>query len=329
MSKLVVLDGHHYPEGAYAEVEKLCKEKGVDFAVLDCNSPEEVVEKAQDADACLCIYVKLDDAVLSKLPKMKMVVRCGIGVDNLNLEDHSKNGIYACNVPDYGVEEVAIHALGDILALERKIVFYSSRVHAGVWSEDEGYTMRRVSLRKLGLLGYGRIARKLGEFAKVLGYTLLAYDPFLPDKFFEETGARKVDLDTLFRESDVMAVMAPATPETIHIVNDENLAKAKDGLFVVNTARGALIDTAAVLRALDSGKLAGIALDVLEEEPPKELCSQLFGRDNVVLSPHIAYRSLESFEALKRMAGETAVTFLTGGEPYNVVNREVIGKAKS
>jgi D-3-phosphoglycerate dehydrogenase len=329
MKKLVVLDGHHYPEGAYSEVEELCAAKGIEFAVLDCNSPAEVVEKAQDADACLCIYVKLDDSVLSKLPKMRMVVRCGIGVDNLVLPDHTKNGIYACNVPDYGIEEVAIHALAGILALERKINFYSNRVHAGVWNEDEGYTMRRVSQRTLGFLGFGRIARKLAEYASVLGYTLIAYDPFLPEELFQKAGAKKVDLDELFRTSDVISVHAPATPETIHVVNDENLAKAKDGLFVVNTARGVLVDTDAVIRALDSGKLGGIVLDVLEEEPPKEKCAKLFGRENVILSPHIAYRSLESFAALKRMAGETAVHFLAGGEPYNVVNRDVIGKAKA
>ncbi len=329
MKKLVVLDGHHYPAGAYDEVAKLCEAKGIAFDVLDCSSPEEVVTKAQDADACMCIYVKLDDTVLSKLPKMRMVVRCGIGVDNLNLEDHTKNGIYACNVPDYGVEEVALHALGSILALERKIPFYNKRIHEGVWNEDEGYTMRRISLRKLGLLGFGRIARKLGGYAKSLGYSLLAYDPFLPDNMFAETGAQKVDLDTLFKESDVIAVMAPATPETIHVVNDANLAKAKDGLFVVNTARGVLVDTEAVIRALESGKLAGVALDVLEEEPPKEICSKLFGRENVILTPHIAYRSYESFEALKRMAGETAINFLSGGAPYNVVNKDVIGKAKA
>ncbi|GAB7079422.1 C-terminal binding protein [Megalodesulfovibrio paquesii] len=328
MKKLVVLDGHHYPEGAYAEVDALCKAKGIAFAVLDCKNPEEVVQKAQDADACLCIYVKLDHSVLSRLPRMRMVVRCGIGVDNLVLPDHTALGIYACNVPDYGIEEVAIHALGQILTLERKIVFYNSRVHAGVWNEDEGYTMRRVSHRTLGFLGFGRIARKLAEYATVLGYTLIAYDPFLPAEFFEKTGARRVELDTLFRESDVISVHAPATPETIHVINDANLAKARDGLFIVNTARGTLVDTAAVIRALESGKLGGIALDVLEEEPPRELCSQLFGRDNVILSPHIAYRSLESFAALKRMAGETAVHFLSGGEPYNVVNREVIGHAK-
>ncbi len=329
MKKLVVLDGHHYPEGAYAEVAGICAAKGVDFAVLDCHTPEEVVEKAQDADACMCVYVKLDDSVLSRLPKMRMVVRCGIGVDNLVLEDHTKNGVYACNVPDYGVEEVAIHALGDILALERKIPFYSGRVHAGIWKEEEGYEMRRISLRTLGCLGFGRIARKLAGFAKNLGYSIIAYDPHLPQELFTEAGATSVDLDTLFRTSDVMAVMAPATPETIHVVNDQNLAKAKDGLFIVNTARGALVDTEAVIRALESGKLTGIALDVLEEEPPKDLCKRLFGLDNVILSPHIAYRSRESFAALKTMAAETAIHFLKGGEPYNVVNREVIGKAKA
>lgn len=328
MKKLVVLDGHHYPEGSYAEVEELCAAEGIHFAVLDCKSPEEVIEKAQDADACLCIYIKIDESVLAKLPNMRMVVRCGIGVDNLVLEDHTKQGIYACNVPDYGIEEVAIHALGGILSLERKIVFYNQRTQQGIWNEDEGYDMRRISHRTIGFLGFGRIARKLAEFTKVLGYKAIAYDPFLPDKYFVEADVQKVDLETLFLESDVLSLMAPATKETIHIINDQNLEKAKKGVFIVNTARGTLIDTQALVRGLENGKVGGAYLDVLEEEPPREICSKLLGRDNVIISPHIAYRSVESFAALKRMAGETAITFLKGGQPYNVVNRDVIGKAK-
>lgn len=328
MKKIVVLDGHHYPPGAYDTVVAMCQEAKIEFAVLDCETPEEVVTKAYDADAALCIYVNIDDSVLSKLPKLKMVVRCGIGVDNLNLADFTNNGVYACNVPDYGVEEVAIHALGLMLALERKIPFYNGRVHKGEWLEDNGYAMRRISLRTIGLLGFGRIARKFGGYASALGYSLIAYDPFLPDSFFEEANTKKVDLDDLFKHSDVLVVMAPATEETAKIINDANLLKAKDGLFLINTSRGALVDTASVIRALDSGKVAGVGFDVLEEEPPGDICQRLFGRENVIITPHIAYRSQESFEALKTMAAETAINYLKGRSADNIVNKDVIGKAR-
>lgn len=328
MKKIAVLDGHLYPEGEYAEVEQLCREKGLEFVVLDCKTPEEVVEKAADVDVALCVYVPINDAVLSKLPKLQMVVRFGIGVDNLNLPDFTKNGVYACNVPDYGVEEVAVHALALILALERKICLYNQSTHGGEWKEEIGYDMRRVSHRTVGMLGFGRTARKLAQFTNALGYKLIAYDPFLPDALFDEVQAKKVTVDELFAQSDVMVLMAPATKETIHIFNDENIAKAKDGLLVVNTGRGPLIKTESLIRGLNSGKVAAAALDVLEKEPPTGACKELLGMSNVLITPHIAYRSVESFEALKRMAGETGITYLTEGKIKNVVNTEVINNAR-
>jgi D-3-phosphoglycerate dehydrogenase len=329
MKKLVVLDGSHYPEGEYREVGEMCEKAGIAFAVLDCKDADDAAEKAKDADAAMCVYLPMDAPLLKRLPRLKMVVRCGIGVDNLNLPDFTACGVYACNVPDYGVEEVAVHALGLILSLERKIPFYNFRVHSGDWREDAGYDMRRLSLRTVGMLGFGRIARKLGELTRSIGYGLIAYDPFLPDEEFTRACAGKVDLDTLFKESDVVVVMAPVTEETIRIVNAENLSKAKDGLFVVNTARGTLIDTSALISALRSGKVAGAALDVLEEEPPRERCLSLLGMDNVILTPHIAYRSVESFEALKRMAGATAIEFLKHSTVNNLVNRDVLNKARA
>jgi D-3-phosphoglycerate dehydrogenase len=329
MAKIVVFDGHLYAEGAYDEVAALCQAAGIEFAVLDCKSADDIVAKASDVDVGLCVYMKIDALALSRLPKLKMVVKGGIGVDNFNLADCTHYGVYACNVPDYGVEEVSIHALSLMLALERKVVFYNNRVHQGEWDEEQGYLMYRVSLRTVGMLGFGRIARNLAGYAQALGYSVIAYDPFLPDEFFEKAKTRRVSLDEVFALPDVLVVMAPSTKETFNVVNDANLAKAKDGLFLVNTARGTLVDIEAVIRALDSGKLKGAALDVLPVEPPKDTAKGLYGRENVILTPHIAYRSVESFAALKRMQAETGISFLKGGEPYNVVNKEVIGKAKA
>lgn len=329
MKKLVMIDGRHYPEpGAFTKVEALCKEKGVLFEPLFNHSTDEYIAQAQDADACLLTISTMDGYALSRMPKLRMAVRLGIGVDSLNLTDFTAHGVYACNVPDYGVEEVAVHALALLLACERKIPCYSNSVHRGEWNEDLGYPMRRLSCRTLGFLGFGRIARKLSTMTKPLGYAMLAYDPHLPDNFFAETGARKVDLDTLLGESDAIVVLAPANEETYHIINDANLAKARDGLTLVTTSRGSLVDTAAAIRALGSGKLRCAAFDVLEEEPPAEKCKVLLGIPNVILSPHAAYRSVESLEALKFMAAETAVEFLTEGKIRNVVNPEVMGKAR-
>ena len=329
MLKFVMLDGKFFPaKDAYTKIEALCKSKGVVFEPLYCATTEELLEKAKDADACMLTDRKIDGAFLEKLPRIKMFVRCGMGVDNLNLADFTRHGIYACNVPDYAVEEVAVHTVALILALERKIPLYNKDIHNGGWNEEIGYAMHRISTRTLGILGLGRIARKMTGMVKPLGYSLIAHDPLLPDDVYGECGARKVDFDTLFRESDVLAVMAPATPETRHIINDANLAKMKDGSLLITTSRGTLVDLDALGRALDSGKLNAAALDVLEQEPPREQAKAVLGRENVILTPHTAYRTVESLESMRLLAAETAVAFLTEGKLRNVVNPDVIGKAK-
>lgn len=329
MLKLVMLDGKFFPaKGAYTEIEALCKLKGVAFEPLYCNTTEELIGKAKYADACMLTDRKIDGSLLKQLPRMKMFVRCGMGVDNLNLADFTKHGIYVCNVPDYAVEEVAVHTVALILALERKIPLYNKDIHNGGWNEEIGYAMHRISTRTLGVLGLGRIARKMTGMVTALGYSLIAYDPMLPDSAFAECRSRKVDLDTLFRESDVLAVMAPATDETYHIINDANLTKMKDGSLLVTTSRGKLVDLNALARALDSGKLNAAALDVLEQEPPREQTKTILNRDNIVLTPHTAYRTVESLESMRLLAAETAVLYLTEGKLRNVVNPDVMNKAK-
>ena len=329
MLKVVMLDGKFFPaKDAYTPVEAICKAKGVAFEALYCDTNEELIERSQDADACLLTNRVIDESFLVKVPRMKMFVRCGIGVDNLNLADFTKHGIYACNVPDYCLEEVAVHTISLILTLERKIPLYNKDIHKGAWNEEIGYPMHRISERTLGILGFGRIARQMSGFAKALGYKQIAYDPMLPDAVFDEFGVRKVSLDTLFAESDVLAVMAPAIPETHHIINDANLAKAKKGMLLVTTSRGSLVDLPSLVRGLDNGTLYAAALDVLEEEPPRDQAKILMGRDDVILTPHTGYRTVESLIAMRTMAAETAVNFLTEGTLRSVVNPDVIGKAK-
>jgi D-3-phosphoglycerate dehydrogenase len=329
MLKLVMLDGKFYPaKDAYVKVEAICKAKGVEFKPLYCATNDELIEQARDADACLLTDRKIDESFLTRVPRMKMFVRCGIGVDNLNLADFTRHGVYACNVPDYCVEEVAVHTLALVLALERKVPLYSASVHSGEWNEEIGYDMRRISQRTFGFLGFGKISRRLAGFVKALDYTLIAYDPLLPDEEIAKFAAAKVSLDELFARSDVLAVMAPANKDTNKIINDANLAKARDGISIVTTSRGTLVDLPALVRGLDSGKVRCAALDVLEQEPPREKCSILMNHPNIILTPHVSYRSVESLESMRTLATETAVDFLAEGKLRNVVNPDVIGRAK-
>jgi D-3-phosphoglycerate dehydrogenase / 2-oxoglutarate reductase len=329
MPKLVLVDGGIYPPGSYAEVEKLCAKEGVCFEQLDCKNADDVVAKASDAEAMIDIFLRFDEALMSRLPRLRLIVRHGIGVDVVNVGDCTKCGVMLCNVPDYGVEEVAVHALSMLLALERKIVFYGTQVKSGVWDETLGYEMRRVSERTLGLIGFGRIGRRFALIAKPLGYTVLAYDPYLPREAFAAAGATAVTMDELMARSDAIVLMAPNTPETVGIVNAANLAKAKDGLLVVNTARSQLIDHDALRAALESGKIAGIGMDVLPHEPPSAAEQAFVQHPHVVITPHVAYRSFESFAALRRLCGETALAFFRGEQPPNIVNPDVLKRLRT
>ena len=324
MKKLVVLDGHLYPEGAFVEVADLCKSQGIAFEVLDCKTQDDVIRLASDADACMVYWLHLNGDMLDHLPKLKMVVRCGVGVDNIDVDGFTQHNVLVCNVPDYGVEEVAVHGLSLMLALERKIVFYNQKIHAGIWDENLGYDMRRLSEQTLGFLGFGRIARDLASLAKPIYGNIIAYDPYLKKELFNDV--EPVDLDTLFETADSLVVLAPATEETYHVVNCEHLKKAKKGLRLVNVARGALVDLQAILWGLDQGVLAGAALDVLEQEPPTDALFHQLKRPDVILTPHAAYRSVESLHALKVMAAKTAICYLLGNEPYHVINAELLAK---
>jgi D-3-phosphoglycerate dehydrogenase len=324
VKRLAILDAHVAPDNFLDCAEAMCREANVSLKVLECRTADAVVAGAHDCDAALCCFVPVDASVLSRLPKLRMVVRVGIGVDNFNLDDFTRCGVFACNTPDYGIEEVAVHSLALMLALERNIVRYARATRQGAWAQGVGREMRRLSHRTLGLIGFGRIARKLATLAAPLGYSLVAFDPYVCAAECAGANAHKVEIEELFRRADIIVVLAPATGETRHIVNANHLGLARDGLLLVNTSRGSLVDTGAVAEALRCGKLHGAALDVLEEEPPSARSLELLEHDAVILTPHIAYRSQESLAALNRLSVQTALDYLCGNTIRNLVNKAAL-----
>lgn len=326
MFKIALIDSHLSKKGDFSEIKKLCEARGGELKILQCTTEDEIVAQAVDADALLVVYFKIGDALLGRLPNCRVAVRLGIGVDNYDLEAFTRHGVVAVNVPDYGVEEVAAHALGLILAAERKIVYFDRQVRRGIWDDGEGYTMRRLSQRTLGFLGFGRIARKLAECCAPLNYKMIAFDPMLPAEMFAQSKVAQVSLDALFQQCDTLALMAPLNAQTKHVVNNKNLALAKDGLRIVNTARGELIDTQALIRAIRTGKVAAAGLDVVEGEPLTDAEHELLTLDEVFITPHTAYQTLESIAALRLMAMTSALDFLEGKPPYNVVNPDVLAQ---
>jgi D-3-phosphoglycerate dehydrogenase / 2-oxoglutarate reductase len=274
---------------------------------------EDILAVAREADAVLVTYAKLPGELLGELRRCKVIGRFGLGVDNIDLPAAARLGITVTYVPDYCLREVSDHAMALILALARKITFANALVQAGRWEVPPLVPMRRLEGQVLGLIGFGHIPRALAPKAKAFGLTVIAHDPYVAPHDARARGVETMGFDDLLARADFVSVHAPLTPATRGLMGAAAFARMKRGAFLINTARGPLVDEAALVAALDSGQIGGAALDVLAVEPPGK-GSPLLGRDNVILTPHAAFYSVEALEELQtKCAGDVARVLL--GEP--------------
>ncbi|MEJ2374400.1 MAG: C-terminal binding protein [Pseudolabrys sp.] len=281
------------------------------FRMAKSTSAEDILEVARDADAILVTYAKLPGDLIRQLTRCKAIGRFGLGVDNIDLPACKEKGIKVNYVPDYCIHEVSDHAVAMLLALIRKIPYSNKLVQAGRWEMPAVVPIRRIEGTVLGLLGFGNIPRLVAPKAKAFGLKVIAYDPYAKPEVFKNADVESVDLDTLLSTSDYVSVHAPHTPQTRGMVNAAAFGKMKKGAYIVNTARGPLIDEAALIAALDSGHLGGAALDVVAVEPlAKE--SPLLGRDNVILTPHTAFYSIEALDELQTKCATDLARVLSG-----------------
>ena len=276
-------------------------------------SADDILAVARDADAILVTYAKLTGDLLRQLQRCKAIGRFGLGVDNIDLVAAKEKGIAVNYVPDYCIHEVSDHAMALLLSLIRKIPLSNTVVQAGRWEMPVVVPIRRITGTVLGLIGFGNIPRLVAPKAQAFGITVQAYDPFAKPEVFTAANVASVDFDTLLRTSDYLSVHAPSLPETRGMLNEEAFLKMKKGAYIVNTARGPLIDEAALVAALDSGQVGGAALDVVTIEPLAK-DSPLLGRNNVIVTPHTAFYSIEALAELQsKCAGDVARVLL--GEP--------------
>lgn len=291
--------------------------QGIDAElVVASGDRDDVLEVAEDADAILNTYLPWDGAAISRLRKCRIIARYGIGVDNIDLEAAKEAGIVVTNVPDYSVEEVATHALALILASLRKITIAHAAVGRGTWSVDNFRPIRRLSTLTVGLVGYGRIARKIAAPLEALGARIVAHDPYLapgPDL------PPLLELDTLLGEADIVSLHLPLTHETRGLIDGPALSKMKPGAILINTSRGPLIQLDALTQALREGRLAGAGLDVFDVEPVDP--SRIEGVPNLIATPHMAYYSEEALEESQRKAATQVIKVLSGEQPDYQVNR--------
>jgi len=277
-------------------------------------SADDILAVAREADAVLVTYAKLTGDILRQLKRCKAVGRFGLGVDNIDLAAAKEMGITVTYVPDYCLQEVSDHAMAMLLALARKIPYSNALVQAGRWEMPAVVPIYRLEGRVLGLIGFGNIPRRVAPKAQAFGLNVITHDPFVSQEAAKLLGVDNVRFDQLLARSDFISVHAPLTAQTRGLLNAEALAKMKKGVLIVNTARGPLIDEQALVAALDSGQVGGAALDVLATEPPAK-DSPLLGRDNVILSPHTGFYSVDALNELQTKCASDVARVLSGEQP--------------
>ena len=295
---------------------------------MQTKKPEDFIAQAADCDALLNTYAgPITADVMAKMPKCRIIARYGIGVDTIDLDAATAAGIIVTNNPTYCIEEVAEHTMALLLDSARKIAFYDRLVRSGQWAVPPGKPLYRLLGRTLGLVGFGNIARQVAVRAAAFGMKVIYADPFVKEGQFKEPG-RKVELDELYRESDFVSVHPPLTKDTRGMINDAAFSKMKPGTIIINCARGPVIDTAALVKALDAKKIAGAALDTTDPEPLPDP-HPLRGRDNVIINPHVAWYSETAMVGLQAGAPNEVKRVLSGEWPVNVVNKAVKGKTRA
>ena len=277
-------------------------------------SADDILNVARDADAVLVTYARLPAELLRQLTRCKAIGRFGLGVDNIDIKAAAELGITVTYVPDYCMHEVSDHAMALLLALARKIPLSNKLVQGGRWEMPAVVPIHRLAGRVLGLVGFGNIPRALAPKAKAFGLRVVAHDPFVAGDALAAAGVEGKSFDELLAISDFVSVHAPLTPGTRGLFNADAFGKMKKGSILINTARGPLVDEAALLAALDAGHLGAAALDVIEVEPPAR-DSRLLCRDNLVLTPHTAFYSVEALDELQTKCASDVARVLLGEPP--------------
>jgi D-3-phosphoglycerate dehydrogenase/C-terminal binding protein len=303
-----------------------------ELVAVATGSEDDLWGQIEDADALL-IYptILLTERTIGRMRRCKLIVRCGVGYDNIDTAAARRHGIPVANVPDYGTEEVADTAVGLALALTRGLHLLAGRVRErrGPWSFAEGLPRHRLRGRGFGVVGLGRIGTAVALRAKALGMDVVFHDPYVPDGRDPALGIRRAEtLAELLAQSFVVSLHCPLTPETRHLINRQTLGQMAAGSYLVNTARGGVVDALAVLDALTVGHLAGAALDVLEQEPPPEDDPLLVAwrdpshpaHDRLILTPHAAFYSEEGLWDMRLKGSANCRQVLLGQPPRNVVN---------
>jgi D-3-phosphoglycerate dehydrogenase len=313
----VLITDHDFPD-LDLELE-LYRDAGIEAVIAQCRTADEVIAASVDCNALLVQYAEVSEAVFLARPDIRIASRYGAGFDTIDSAAAARHGVWVANSPDYGVGEVATHALAMTLDLLRHITLYDRAVKSGQWHYTTGGVIRRIGDLTVGVLGLGRIGKRFAHVARDCFARVIAHDPYLIDGDFPAY-VERVGLEALFEQADVVSVHTPLNAETRGMVNGPLLQRMKAGSLLVNCARGAVVDTDALLAALQSGHLDGAGLDVLPVEPPA-MNDPLVNHPRVIVSPHAAFYSVAGERELRRKAAQNIIDWARNGQPTYAVNR--------
>lgn len=312
--KIVMLN-YEYDDLSFEHEE--CARQGYEFAAGHCATDDEFLDVAGDADGIINIYARVTPKVAAGLTKCKVIARTGVGYDMIDVEACRAHGIEVCYVPDYCVNEVADHAVGLLIAVQRKILQHHQNTMSGRWDYQLVGPVSRLNTLTLGMIGLGRIGQNFVRKIKAIIPTILVYDPYLPDEAFARLGVQKADLETIYDRAHIISLHTPITSETHHMISAESLSRMRQRPFIINVSRGALIDIHALVDALQSGQIQGAGIDVLESEP--NVPPELLTLDNLILTPHAAWYSQDAEHETRSRALADVLRVLKGEPPRDPV----------
>ncbi|WP_156288381.1 C-terminal binding protein [Oceanobacillus salinisoli] len=298
-------------------------ENPIKLSVLQSQNKSEIIQAAKESDAIIIMYANIDREILEAVPNLKLVSRYGIGINMVDVDAATECNTMVANVNDYCVDEVSDHALASIMAAARRLVQYNNLTRNGDWDFKQVPIPLRANKAIIGLLGYGKIPKRLAEKLKAIGYQVYAYDPFVDKDTMSGDGVIKASIEEIMKESDFISVHVPLIKDTYHLIGKKEIEMMKSSAYIVNTARGPIIDENALVEALQENKIAGAFLDVTEEEPlPSEHI--LRSLEQVVLTPHSAWYSVDAFREIREKAIMNVIEYSQGKIPSYLINKDIL-----